>query len=146
MLYWQSSLGVTILEGISDIQIIGIDETRPPKLRKEPYIDLVFKLSHKAPPDWCRDFNDSLSKNFYTPRIHHNDGLYIQTWVRSIDEIVEHLQLLKNSVKECTERHIEKMQRISRAADGENKLLKDGGGEQGRLNAVIAGLDFEPVS
>ena len=31
------------MEGISDIKIIGIDEKRPPKIRKEPYIDLVFK-------------------------------------------------------------------------------------------------------
>jgi len=136
--------GVTTLEGISDIQIIGIDETRPPRIRKEPYIDLVFKLSHKAPPDWCKDFNDGLSKSAYAPKINLDNGLYIQTWVRSIDEIAGHLQLLKKGVKECTERYIEKVQRIARAAAGENSLLKEGGGEQGRLNAVIAGLDFEP--
>ena len=131
------------MEGISDIKITGIDEKRPPKLRKEPYIDLVFKLSHKAPPDWCKDFNDSLSKNTYAPKINLDDGLYIQTWVRSIDEIVGLLQLLKNSVIECTERYIEKVRRAAQSADGENSLLKEGGGEQGRLNAVIAGLDFD---
>lgn len=131
------------MEGISDIKITGIDEKRPPKIRKEPYIDLVFKLSHKAPPDWCKDFNDSLSKNTYAPKINLDDGLYIQTWVRSIDEIVGLLQLLKKSVVDCTEHYIEKVQRAAQTADSENTLLKDGGGEQGRLNAVIAGLDFK---
>ena len=131
------------MEGISDIKITGIDQKRPPKLRKEPYIDLVFQLSHKAPPDWCKDFNDSLSKNPYAPKINLDDGLYIQTWVRSIDEIVGHFQLLKTSVAECTVRYIEKVQQSARAADGESSLSKDGGGEQGRLNAVIAGLDFK---
>ena len=130
------------MEGISDIKITGIDEKRPPKLRKEPYIDLVFKLSHKAPPDWCKDFNDSLSKNIYAPKINLDDGLYIQTWVRSIDEIVGLLQLLKKSVLECSARYIDKVQRAAQSAEGANNLLKDGGGEQGRLNAVIAGLDF----
>ncbi len=131
------------MEGISDIKITGIDEQRPPKIRKEPYIDLVFKLSHKAPSDWCKDFNDSLSKNTYAPKINLDDGLYIQTWVRSIDEIVGLLQLLKKSVTECTEHYIEKVQRAAHTADGQNSLLKEGGGEQGRLNAVIAGLDFK---
>ena len=130
------------MEGISDIKITGIDEKRPPKLRKEPYIDLVFKLSHKAPPDWCKDFNDSLSKNVYAPKINLDDGLYIQTWVRSIDEIPALLQLLKKSVAECTERYIAKVQLAAHTADGANSLLKEGGGEQGRLNAIIAGLDY----
>ena len=103
----------------------------------------MFQLSHKAPPDWCKDFNDSLSKNSYAPKINLDDGLYIQTWVRSIDEIVGLLHLLKTSVAECTVRYIEKVQQSARAADGENSLLKEGSGEQGRLNAVIAGLDFK---
>lgn len=132
------------MEGISDIKIIGIDERRPPKMRKEPYIDLVFKLSHKAPPDWCKDFNDSLCKMTSAPKIDLQEGLYIQTWVRSIDEIATHLQLLKNGIKACTAHYIEKVQRIASAAEGKNNLLKEGGGEQGRLNAIIAGLNFEP--
>lgn len=132
------------MEGISDIKITGIDERRPPKMRKEPYIDLVFKLSHKAPADWCKDFNDSLSKTTYAPKIDLQEGLYIQTWVRTIDEIAAHLQLLKKGVTDCTVRYIEKVQQLARTADGATNLLKEGSGEQGRLNAVIAGLKFEP--
>ena len=37
------------MEGISDLKIIGTDERRPPIIRKEPYIDVFFKLSHQAP-------------------------------------------------------------------------------------------------
>jgi hypothetical protein len=53
------------MEGISDIRITGIDETRPPRIRKEPYIDLCFRLTHKAPVDWCHDFTDHLSKEAF---------------------------------------------------------------------------------
>lgn len=131
------------MEGISDIKIIGIDEMRPPRIRKEPYIDLVFKLSHKAPAEWCKDFNDSLSKNVYTPKINPTDGIYILTWVRTINEVASHFQYLKSSVKECSERYIEKAQRIASAAAGGNSQLKGEGGEQGRLNTVMAELDYE---
>lgn len=46
--------------------IIGIDETRPPKIRKEPYIDISFKLSHQAPIEWCKDLNALLNKQVAT--------------------------------------------------------------------------------
>ena len=39
------------MEGISDIRISGMDENRPPRIGKEPYINLYFRLVHKAPAD-----------------------------------------------------------------------------------------------
>ena len=71
------------MEGISDIRISGIDEMRPPRIRKEPYINLYFKLIHKAPKDWCEDFNHLVAKGDYPVKIEPNTGLFIETWVRS---------------------------------------------------------------
>lgn len=88
------------MEGISDLRIIGIDEKRPPKIRKEPYIDVIFKLSHQAPGDWCDDFNALLAKHPATPKIKEKEGLYIEAWVRSPDEIVAFLELLNAKVSD----------------------------------------------
>jgi hypothetical protein len=131
------------VEGISDIRIAGMDENRPPRLRKEPYINLYFRLSHKAPHDWCEGFNDLLMKHEYAPKINAEEGLYIETWVRNPDEIAGLFQVLNEKVTECTAQYIEKIALSKRASDSDNDLLqKEGGGEQGRLNRIIAGLDF----
>jgi len=132
------------VEGISDIKIAGMDENRPPRLGREPYINLFFRLSHKAPPDWCIGFNELLVKHEYTPKINTNEGLYIEAWVRRPDEIAGLFQILKETVTECTAQYIEKIAISKRDADSDNDLLqKEGGGEQGRLNKIIAGLDFD---
>lgn len=83
------------MEGISDIRIVGLDERRPPRIRKEPYINLFFKLSHEAPADWCQCFNSLLAKHGSTPKIKPDEGLFIETWVRKPGEIEAHLELLK---------------------------------------------------
>lgn len=131
------------MEGISDIKITGIDERRPPRIRKEPYIELYFRLSHKAPVDWCRDFNDLLSKHDYTPKINPDEGLYIESWVRKVDEISAQVDQLKDTVTKCSEQYIEKIQQRIRNRDDENSLLLKEEGEQGRLNRVIAELNFD---
>jgi hypothetical protein len=131
------------VEGISDIRITGIDDKRPPIIRKEPYIDIYFKLSHQAPLLWCKDFNAILSKHPSTPKINEKEGLYIEAWVRKPDEIVVLLDRLKETVVECTHRYIERIELSMRNSDDANALLtQQGGGEQGRLNRIIAGLDF----
>jgi hypothetical protein len=131
------------MEGISDIRITGIDEKRPPRIRKEPYIDLVFRLAHKAPDDWCRDFNDLMSKHEYAPKINLDECLYIETWVRGTDEIGVHLQLLKDTVAQCTGQYIEKIRAHEQNRSDGNDLLQKEEGAQGRLNRIIAGLDFD---
>jgi len=130
------------MEDISDIRIVGIDEKRPPRIRKEPYIDLIFRLAHKAPADWCRDFNDLMARHEYAPKIDPGEGLFIETWVRSVDEIEAHLQLLKDTVTQCTEQYIEKIQVREQNRSDDNTLLQKEEGPQGRLNRIIAGLDF----
>ena len=130
------------MEGISDSKITGIDERRPPRIRKEPYIDLCFRLAHKAPVDWCEDFVDHLSKEDFPVKIDTKECLYIETWVRTQDEIVGHLQTLKKAVAECNARYIEKIQASERDRDGDIDALARESGPQGQLNRLIAALDF----
>jgi hypothetical protein len=130
------------MEGISDIRIAGIDERRPPRIRKEPYIDLCFRLTHKAPVDWCEDFVDHLSKVDFPVKIDTKECLYIETWVRTQNEIVGHLQTLKKAVAECNARYIEKIRASERDRDGDIDALARESGPQGQLNRLIAALDF----
>jgi hypothetical protein len=130
------------VEGISDIKIVGIDERRPPRIRKEPYIELYFRLSHKAPKDWCQDFNRLLAPHYYAPKINVDEGLYIETWVRTPDEIGGILDLLKAKVAECVERYVRKVEERDRAAFSAGPPGEESG-EQGRLNRIVAGLRFD---
>lgn len=135
------------MDGISDIKITGIDETRPPIIRKEPYIDIYFKLSHQVPVEWCKDFNALLSKHPTAPKIKEKEGVFIEAWVRSPDEIVALLDQLKQKVAECNRLYIERVEISLRNSNDANALLtQQGGGEQGRLNRIIAGLDFSDIN
>ncbi|MCW9014788.1 MAG: hypothetical protein OQL06_13505 [Gammaproteobacteria bacterium] len=133
------------MEGISDIKIIGIDERRPPVIRKVPYIDLFFQLTHKAPEDWCYDFNSMMSKFPGTPKINEKDGLYIESWVKAPDDIVDYLEQLKIKVAQCSEEYIQRIELATRKAQDANASLKEEPGEQGRLNRIIASLNFDEV-
>ncbi len=130
------------MEGISDIKIIGIDEKRPPVIRKQPYIDIYFKLSHKAPLDWCKDFNNLLAKHPATPKIKETEGLFIEAWVRTPDEIVEFVDQLKESVAECTRQYIARIELASRNIGDENNSSVPESSEQNRLNSILDRLDF----
>jgi hypothetical protein len=131
------------MEGISDIKIIGIDQTRPPMMRKEPYINLYFKLSHKAPAAWCDTFNHLASKKKYSTKIESSEGLFIDTWLRKPEEIEAVLDELKETVRVCTEEYIARLkaEMLAASADGGGKVEEEG--EQGRLNRIIAGLKFD---
>lgn|GEM_PF-395801 len=133
------------MESYNEIFIKGIDETRPPKIQKEPYIDLFFKLSRKAPPAWCSDFNDALARHPSSPKVKPEEGLYIDTWVRKPEEISTHLELLKRNVRDCNQRYTEKLRMNRENAARTADELKHGLGEQGRLNRIIAELDFKPL-
>jgi hypothetical protein len=130
------------MEGISDIKISGIDEMRPPRIRKEPYINLFFKLIHKAPRDWCDHFNHLVAKREYPVKINPNGGLFIETWVRKPDEIEPALAGLKEAVSQCNQEYISRVlaEANSAAAMQDNP---DGTGEQAKLNRIVAGLNFD---
>ncbi len=130
------------MEGISDIRICGIDETRPPRIRKEPYIDLYFKLSHKAPKEWCEDYNRLVARKKYPAKIDPITGLFIDTWVRKPDEIAGTLEGLKEAVKLCNDEYIARI-KAEAAASASSSNNPGDDGEQGYLNRIIAGLKFD---
>jgi len=130
------------MEGISDIKISGIDEMRPPKIRKEPYINLFFKLIHKAPSDWCDHFNHLVAKRKYPVKINPTDGLFIETWVRKPDEIEPALAGLKKAVSQCNQEYIARLLAEANNATASQDETVDTG-EQGKLNRIVAGLDFD---
>lgn len=130
------------MEGISDIRIIGFDENRPPMIRKEPYIELFFKLIHQAPKEWCNDFNQLVSKEKYAAKITPASGLFIESWVRNADEIEKLLASLKNAITLCSDNYVTRINAERKAATG--SLVKPGeSNEQTRLDKIIAELNFD---
>ena len=131
------------MENISNIKIIGIDEKRPPKVRKEPYIDIFFKLSHRAPVDWCEGFN-KLTKKLEPPaKIDKNEGLFIDAYVRDMNHIPAHLNKIKKVIAAFNEQYIENIRQKALAAAAKNTCLSGLEGEQGKLNKIIAALKFD---
>ena len=131
------------MEGISDLCIVGIDDRRPPRIRKEPYIDLYFRLSHKAPADWCALFNERISKHEYKPAIKPEEGLFIDAWVRHPGEIPALLETLKKAITSCSEAYIERIEERRRAAQGNNLSSNNISPEQAELNLIVERLQFD---
>jgi len=131
------------MQGISDINIIGVDETRPPFIRKEPYIDIFFELSHQAPIDWCKDLNSQFALNKITSNssINETEGLFIKTWVRTADEIESLLEQLKKEITRCTGQYIERI-RLSSQQAGDDTYETYKSSEQKKLNNIITSLVF----
>lgn len=132
------------MKGISDIKIIGVDKARPPFIRKEPYIDIYFELSHQAPTDWCEDLNTRLTNNHTTKTssINGKEGLFIKSWVRTPGEITSLLEQLKNEITECTSQYIERIQLNSPHLDGKTSGTSESS-EQINLNNIITSLVFD---
>jgi len=129
------------MEGISDIRISGIDEKRPPRIRKEPYIELFFQLIHQAPAEWCEDFNRRVSKLEYSTKIKPSAGLFIETWVRKPDEVEKWLNALKKVISTCNQEYVARIEARKNTAAANDVSMDDG--EQGRLNSIVAGLNFD---
>jgi len=126
-----------------EIKISGIDEARPPKIRKEAYIDLHFRLSRQVPEDWCEDFNVFGRSISPAAKIDKSSCLVIDTYVNDMDRIPLQLAELKEAVSECNKQYLEKLRQRELALAAENAALQGEGGEQQRLNLIIAGLDFD---
>lgn len=128
---------------ISAIKIIGIDDERPPQVRKEAYIDLFFKLSQKTPTDWCEDFN-KLGHQIEPPfKIDKNKGLIVETWIRDMNLIPQHLEKIKLKITECNEQYLEKIRQKAIALAEKNASHPGEDSKQGQLDLIVATLNFE---
>lgn len=132
-----------ILQSIVDIKITGIDTERPPRIRKEAYIDLYFKLSHKAPLEWCEDFNSLGSKIDPAAKMDKVKGVVIETWVRDMNLIAAQLEKLKKTVLLCNQQYLEKIRLRDLAAASKNSAVTGVDGQQNRLNEIISRLNFD---
>ncbi len=131
------------MNAICDIKVIGIDSERPPRVRKEAYIDLYFRLSQKVPADWGSDF-DALGRRLTpSPKIDKNSGECIVTYVNNMDLIAQHLADIRRTVAECNRAYQEKLDEQARALAASNASLQGLGGEQHRLNQIVAALEFD---
>ncbi len=96
------------MQDINNIKIVGIDDERPPKMRKEAYVDLFFKLSEKAPLDWCEDFNTLSLRMNPAVKIARNGGVCVEAWVRDMQDIAPQLEKIKQKILDSNEQYIEK--------------------------------------
>ena len=129
------------MEDIKDLKIFGIDENLPPKIRKEPYFDLVFKLNQKASNAWFSDFNGLTAKSPYPAKIKIGEGKFVELWVRKSEELAPALDSLKKVVAQCTADFLARILAETNSQKDSTTSLETEG-EQGRLNKIVAELDF----
>jgi hypothetical protein len=127
----------------SEIKIIGIDKDRPPRVRKEAYIDLFFRLSNKVPMDWCEDFNALGRKETPSPKIDKNKGECIESYVNNMNLIAPHLADIKKVVINCNLKYQQKLDEKARILAASNATLQGQDGEQMKLNDIIDALNFD---
>ena len=130
------------METINNLKIIGIDPSRAPVIRKEPYIELYFKLNHTAPREWVTAFNDFVAKGKYPVKIKQEQADIIETWVRTTEEVEPAFEHIKSAVHKCIENHASKLlaQKNAEAAAKSGVVLSE---KQIKLNTVIDQLKFE---
>jgi hypothetical protein len=77
-------------------------------------------------------------------KIDIKECLYIETWVRTPGEVADHYKQLRQSVADCNELFIRKIEAHDRNASA-NSNSRQETGPQGELNRIIAGLDFSEL-
>lgn len=123
------------------INIVGIDQQRPPRVRKEAYIDLVLKLSDKAPAAWI-DLFDALGRRIDPAvKMEKAPGDCIVAWVRAMDDIPAHFEKIKQTVQTCNVQYQELLQQRLEAAQISSESAASQ--QQAKLNAIIAALNFD---
>ena len=131
------------MQDVTEIKIIGIDSKRPPFIRKEPYIDLVFELSLQTTKQWNEDFVGLFKNSEIRPKIEVAKSAFIKSWTRTMNEIPEHLELLKAKILECNKIASDRQAAVDLLAMSGSKSVAGADGPQGQLNAIIASLNFD---
>lgn len=129
------------MEKIENLKIKGIDQNRLPNLDNNNYIDVIYQLTQKAPRSWCLDFNNFFSKDRHKTRIDPEKGLYIETWVRDMEEISNELDLIKQKINICNANYINKLEEA--ALLRKNSLNESSSIEGRKLERILANLKFD---
>lgn len=127
----------------TEIRITGIDANRPPRIRKEAYIDLYYQLSEDAPEEWREDFN-ALGRGV-DPQAKIEKGApgFVSTYVNDMETIPGHFEQIRQAIADCNEQYLAKLKQRQESLARQNAALQEQGGQQFRLNEIIAALDFE---
>lgn len=131
------------MTSFNEIKIIGIDANRPPRIRKEAYIDLFYQLSEDAPEEWCEDFNAFGRQVNPMAKVEKGSRCIIGTYVNDIETIPAHFAQVKQAVADCNAQYVEKIRQREIALAKDNANLQEQGGQQFKLNEIIASLDFD---
>ena len=129
------------MEKIENLKIKGIDQNRLPNLDNNNYIDVIYELTQKAPRDWCLDFNNFFNKERNKTRIDPEKGLYIETWVRDMEEISNELDLIKQKINICNANYDKKLEEaalLRKNSQNENSSI-----EGRKLERILANLQFD---
>ena len=124
-----------------NIKIKGIDPNRYPRVVNKNYIDIIFELSEKASKEWCIIFNDSFINNVDNIRINPEGGIFVETWVRDMEEIPEKLNLIKETSKLTNIKYKEKL--IHDAELREDSYNQSQSVESERLKEILSELKFD---
>lgn len=127
----------------SEIKIKGTDPLRPPRIRKESYIDLYYLLSEEAPVDWCEDFNALGRRVNPMAKIDVSQRGFINSYVNAMETIPAHFAQIKQAVADCNAQYLEKLRQRELAQARDAASLSEEGGKQHQLNSIIASLDFD---
>lgn len=124
------------------VKVIGIDDSRRPRIRKESYIDLFFKLSCKTPLDWCEDFNAVGRKLSPEAKMDKEGRDCIETYVNDMENIAPQLKRIQDKVEEINLQYLERIRQQELALAASNADLQGQSGEQNRLNQIVDALNF----
>ena len=127
----------------NEIKIISIDANRPPRVRKESYIDLFYQLSEDAPEEWCEDFSGFGRHVNPLAKVEKGSRCFIGTYVNDMDSIPAHFEQIKQAVTDCNTQYLEKIRQRELALAKDNANLQEEDGLQFKLNEIIASLDFD---
>ena len=133
------------MTSFNEIKIIGIDASRPPRVRKEAYIDLFYQLSEDAPVEWCEDFAGFGRELNPLAKVDQTKRGFINTYVNDMSVIPTHFEQLKQAVVDCNAQFLEKLRQREVALAKDNADLSEQGGQQFQLNEIIASLDFDEI-
>jgi len=125
-----------------EIRIVGFDVNRPPRVRKEAYIDLFYRLSEDAPEEWCEDFASFGRHVSPIARVEKGGRGVISTYVNDMEIIPEHLEQLRQAVSDCNRQYLEKITQREIDQAKADALPDEQGSHQSRLNEIVAGIDF----